>query len=149
MALARNQPECAVHLLAAALAFLEARGVVTYKADRDATEQYIAAARDRLGQARFTNVWEVGRLLPFEHALAKAAEALTLLVEAGGFPGGLTEREVAVLRLVARGLTNAQVAERLVISPRTVNTHLNRIYAKLGVSSRSAATRFAVEHGLI
>ena len=53
-----------------------------------------------------------------------------------------------MLKLVAGGLTNAQVAERLFLSPRTVNAHLNSIYYKLGVSSRSAATRFAVERGL-
>jgi DNA-binding NarL/FixJ family response regulator len=55
---------------------------------------------------------------------------------------------VEVLRLVARGLTNAQVAERLSLSPRTVDRHLNAVYTKLGVSSRSAATRFAIEQGL-
>ena len=53
-----------------------------------------------------------------------------------------------MLRLVAQGLTNEQVAEQLVISPRTVDTHLTSIYGKLGVSSRSAATRFALEHQL-
>ncbi len=53
-----------------------------------------------------------------------------------------------VLRLVAQGLTNEQIAEQLVISYRTVTTHLNSIYTKLGVLSRSAATRFAVEHQL-
>ena len=53
-----------------------------------------------------------------------------------------------MLRLVAQGLTNAQVAERLSLSPRTVDRHLNSVYTKLGVASRSAATRFAVEHGL-
>ena len=58
-------------------------------------------------------------------------------------------REVAVLRLVATGLTDAQVADRLVVSPRTVSTHLTSIYGKLGVGSRAAATRFAVEHGLV
>jgi DNA-binding NarL/FixJ family response regulator len=62
--------------------------------------------------------------------------------------GGLSPRELEVLKLVAGGLTNAQVAERLFLSPRTVNAHLNSTYHKLGVSSRSAATRFAVEHGL-
>ena len=62
---------------------------------------------------------------------------------------GLTAREVEVLRWVARGLTDAQVAEQLVISPRTVTSHLSSIYNKLGVSSRSAATRFAVEHQLV
>ncbi len=57
-------------------------------------------------------------------------------------------REVEVLGLVAAGLTNAQVAQRLFLSPRTVHRHLNSIYHKLGVSSRSAATRFAIEHDL-
>ena len=61
---------------------------------------------------------------------------------------GLTEREIEVLRAVAQGLTDAQVAERLVISPRTVHSHLNSIYSKLGISSRSAATRYAIEHDL-
>ena len=54
-----------------------------------------------------------------------------------------------VLRLVAQGLTDGQVAEQLVISPRTVSWHLTSIYNKLGVSSRSAATRYAIEHHLI
>ena len=61
---------------------------------------------------------------------------------------GLTEREIEVLRSVAQGLTDAQVAEQLVISPRTVHSHLNSIYSKLGISSRSAATRYAIEHDL-
>ncbi len=64
------------------------------------------------------------------------------------YPAGLTAREVEVLRLVAEGLSDAEVAERLYLSRRTVNTHLTAIYRKLDVSSRSAATRFAVEHGL-
>lgn len=63
-------------------------------------------------------------------------------------PAGLTDREVDVLRLIAQGLTDAEVAEQLFIARRTVNTHLTSIYTKLGVSSRAAATRFAVEHGL-
>ena len=53
-----------------------------------------------------------------------------------------------MLRLVAAGLTDAQVAERLFVSPHTVNAHLRSIYGKLGVSSRSAATRVALDHGL-
>jgi DNA-binding CsgD family transcriptional regulator/tetratricopeptide (TPR) repeat protein len=63
-------------------------------------------------------------------------------------PGGLTAREVEVLRLVVEGLTNAQVAEQLFLSPRTVNGHLTAIYTKLNVSSRAAAIRFALEHDL-
>jgi DNA-binding CsgD family transcriptional regulator len=61
---------------------------------------------------------------------------------------GLTDREIEVLRSVAQGLTDTQVAELLVISPRTVHSHLNSIYSKLGISSRSAATRYAIEHDL-
>ena len=61
---------------------------------------------------------------------------------------GLTPREIEILRLVALGLSDQAVAERLTISSRTVNAHLTSIYNKLGVKSRAAATRFAVEHGL-
>ena len=65
------------------------------------------------------------------------------------FPAGLSAREVEVLRLVASGMTSAQVAKELFISPNTVNRHLSSIYGKLGVSSRAAATRFAAEHRLV
>jgi DNA-binding NarL/FixJ family response regulator len=61
----------------------------------------------------------------------------------------LTGREVEVLRLVAQGLTTPHIAERLFISPHTVHAHLRAIYGKLAVTTRSAATRFAVEHGLV
>jgi DNA-binding NarL/FixJ family response regulator len=65
------------------------------------------------------------------------------------YSAGLTSREVEVLLLVAQGLTDAQVAEQLVISLRSVNWHLTSIYSKLGVSSRSVATRYAIEHQLV
>jgi DNA-binding NarL/FixJ family response regulator len=65
------------------------------------------------------------------------------------YPDGLTSREAEVLRLVAQGLTDAHIANRLVISPRTVNTHLTSIYGKIQVSSRSGATRYAIEHKLV
>ncbi len=61
---------------------------------------------------------------------------------------GLTIRELEVLHLVAKGLTNAQVAKALVITPRTVNAHLTTIYIKLGVTSRSGAIRYALENQL-
>ena len=63
-------------------------------------------------------------------------------------PGGLTEREIQVLRLVAAGRTNRAIAGELVISEHTVARHLNNIFAKLGVSSRAAATAYAYEHRL-
>ena len=65
------------------------------------------------------------------------------------YPAGLTAREVEVLRLVAQGMTDVQVAQHLVISPRTVNWHLTSIYSKIGVCSRSGATRYAIEQNLV
>jgi DNA-binding CsgD family transcriptional regulator len=64
-------------------------------------------------------------------------------------PGGLTGREIEVLRLVAAGKTNAEVAAELVIAEKTVARHLSNIFTKLGVGSRTAAAAFAYEHGLV
>jgi len=64
-------------------------------------------------------------------------------------PAGLTGREVDVLRLLAFGLATRQVAERLVISPKTADHHVQHIYTKIGVSTRGAAALFAVEHGIL
>src|SRR5262249_33275802 len=66
-----------------------------------------------------------------------------------GYPAGLTAREVEVLRLVAQGLSDAEVAERLVLSRRTVHAHLASIYHKLGVNTRSDATRAAAAQRLL
>jgi DNA-binding NarL/FixJ family response regulator len=78
-----------------------------------------------------------------ESATSAAASA------AEEYPAGLSAREVEVLRLVAQGMTNAQVAQELYLSPRTVHRHLNSVYNKLGTNSRAAAARFASEHGLL
>ena len=64
-------------------------------------------------------------------------------------PGGLTEREVEVLRLLARGHTNRRVGDELFISPKTVGRHVENIYAKIGVSTRAGATVYAMEHRLL
>ena len=58
----------------------------------------------------------------------------------------LTAREIEVLRLLAMGLSNKRIAERLVLSPHTVNGHIHSIFGKLALNSRSAATRYALEH---
>ena len=71
-----------------------------------------------------------------------------LLLEPGALPAGLTAREAEVLRLLASGKTDRDIAVELVISEHTVGRHLQNLYAKLGVSSRSAATAYAFEHGL-
>ena len=61
----------------------------------------------------------------------------------------LTPRQIEVLRLVARGMTNAEIADVLFLSRRTVHAHLRSIFHKLDVGHRSAATRFAIQHGLL
>ena len=65
------------------------------------------------------------------------------------YPADLSAREVEILRLLAQGLTNAQIAQELFISPRTVNAHLTSAYHKIGSHSRTEAARFASEHGLL
>ena len=62
--------------------------------------------------------------------------------------GELTTREIEVLRLLSMGLSNKQIAERLVLSPHTVSGHIQSIFGKLALNSRSAATRYALEHHL-
>jgi DNA-binding NarL/FixJ family response regulator len=64
-------------------------------------------------------------------------------------PAGLTEREVEVLRLIAGGLTNNEIASELFLSAKTVSRHLSNIFTKIGVSSRAGATAFAFEHQLV
>ena len=64
-------------------------------------------------------------------------------------PAGLTPREVDVLRLLARGMSNKEIARRLVITPKTAGNHIEHIYAKIGASTRATASLFAVRHGLL
>lgn len=94
--------------------------------------------------------WVAAQLLPF-FSLSRDAVRYIMQSEDGCvFVAIMRPNRVrfAAGGLLSAGLTNAQVAERLFISPRTVNGHLTSVYHKLGVSSRSAATRCAVEHGL-
>lgn len=84
-----------------------------------------------------------------EQAFAQSVHA-GLQTPTGGIRAfGLSPRELEVLALVAMGLSDVQVAQKLVLSPRTVSTHLQSIYGKLGVNSRAGATRFAMENGLV
>ena len=74
---------------------------------------------------------------------------LRVTVRRTTWPAGLSEREVEVLRLLARGLSNPQIGQALVVSPRTAEHHMQHIYAKIGVSTRAAAALFAMQHGLL
>jgi DNA-binding NarL/FixJ family response regulator len=124
----------------------------------------VPRARAELGEEAFTTAWAEGRGMTLEQALealrstvrAKPTLGLTTRRSITTDPrssapsalNNLTKREYDVLRLVAQGLSDAQVAEALVISPRTVNAHLRSIYRKLDITSRHAATLYALEHHL-
>src|SRR5205823_3743668 len=83
-----------------------------------------------------------------ERIAACLARSVAPLAPSATFPAGLSAREVEVLRLVAQGLSNAAIAERLFLSPRTVKAHVAHIFGKLGATNRAAATRFALDHDL-
>jgi DNA-binding NarL/FixJ family response regulator len=84
-----------------------------------------------------------------ERLAARLTTGTAPLRSGAPLPAGLSAREAEVLRLVAAGLGNAAIAERLFLSPSTVKVHVGNIFAKLGVTNRAAATRFAVDHGLV
>ncbi len=116
-------------------------------------ERSVSAAHVHLGEKAFAAAWAQGRSMTPEQALAAKGQKPTpspmkTVTSSPTYPAGLTAREVEVLRLVAGGLTDLQVAEKLVLSPRTVHTHISSIYSKVSVTSRSAATRYAIEHHL-
>lgn len=139
----------AAHMLGAAGARLNLRidldalALVGYERD-------LAALGTYLGNATCTQALDAGSTMTLEQLLtlpepSGAAPASPSIL----YPDDLTEREVEVLRLVAAGLSDTQVAEKLIISPRTVQGHLRSIYSKIHVHSRTAATRYAVEHRLV
>jgi predicted ATPase/DNA-binding CsgD family transcriptional regulator len=146
-AAATAQPEAAARLLGMADAQRDATGATRSVYWQALYERVVAATRSKLGRAAFDAAWQAGHALALDDAASVLPAAAPS--SSGDRPDGLTVREVEVLRLVAEGLTDAQVAERLVVSLRTVNAHLRAIYRKLGVRSRSAATRYAVEQGLV
>ena len=82
------------------------------------------------------------------HQIEVARQALTVAGQQGAL-AGLTAREMEVLRLVADGETTRAVSERLFISAKTADNHIQHIYTKLGVTNRAAATRWALEHEVV
>ena len=120
--------------------------------ERAEYERLVRRVRSQLGDQLFAATWDEGRTMTPQQILT-APEPVQLSKvskpSSSTYPDELTAREVEILRLVAQGMSDAQVAEKLVLSPRTVNWHLTSIYSKIQVTSRSAATRYAVEHHLI
>ena len=158
---AQGEPMRATRLWGAAEALREAMGMPLPPIENPGYKRSVAAARIQLGGQIFTAIWAEGRTMIPEEVLAAQEpvklpqpvprEPLSMLPakSSPSYPGGLTAREVEVLRLMAQGLTDAQIAEQLMLSPRTVSWHLSTIYNKIQVSSRSAATRYAIEQRMV
>jgi non-specific serine/threonine protein kinase len=145
----------AARLLGAAEALNETIGTAPYAWARDMLPGLIADARSALGEDEFAAAWKEGRASPMERVIEDALAVLPSESASEAAPReertvglGLTPRERAVLRLLPQGLTNAQIAAALFVSPRTVQTHLTNLYAKLGVTGRAEAIAVALRHGI-
>ena len=161
---AQGAPVWAVRVWGMTDALRNAVGVPISPAEHAHYKHSVTAARVHLGEKAFAGIWAEGRLMTSEQVFA-TLEHITIPDESTSivppitavmkpslkptYPDALTAREVEVLQLLAAGLTSAQIAEQLIISLLTVNTHVRSIYSKLGVTSRSAATRYAMEHKLV
>jgi non-specific serine/threonine protein kinase len=151
----REEPARAARLFGASEALLEAIGAPLHvqAQDRALYERTVESLRCRLGEEAFGVAWAEGRAMTLEqvveYALGTLASSERPASPTNAYPAGLSAREVEVLRLVAQGMTNAQIATELYISPRTVNAHLGSVYHKIGSSTRAEATRFASEYNLL
>jgi predicted ATPase/DNA-binding CsgD family transcriptional regulator len=160
-AAAAGARELAARLHGAGEAAQAASDEVVPDEDRRTHDATVATLRRRLGEARFDHLVEEGRRLTLDEAIA---EALTVPAPAATKPParpaaescspdapdhGLSPREIDVLRLVAQGLANKEIAAALGISPRTATTHVANILAKLDVDSRAAATAYALRHRIV
>jgi predicted ATPase/DNA-binding NarL/FixJ family response regulator len=150
--LAQGQTARAVRLLGAAEALAERIGFSRYAWMRDTHDGAVASARQSLGDDAFLESWQAGRALTLSETIDEAlATAYPTNAPPVATPNhaGLTPREIDVLRLVAEGLSDRQIAESLFISVRTVHHHVANILAKFGVSTRTAAATAGLNAGII
>ncbi|HET8845326.1 MAG TPA: tetratricopeptide repeat protein, partial [Ktedonobacteraceae bacterium] len=150
-----GQPESAAHLLGAAHELRETLQIPLAPVYQTPYASRLTALKASIGQEAFDKYQAEGRSLLLQQVMNSSVAGVhiseiqeELAQTSPTLPYKLTRRELDVLRLLAQGYADARIANLLFISPRTVNTHLRSIYAKLGVSSRSAATRIALERGL-
>jgi predicted ATPase/DNA-binding CsgD family transcriptional regulator len=157
-AVARPQPERAARLLGAAAMLRDKVGGISMPPIKlSEHEQAITVVCTRLGEEAFKIAWAIGRTMGLDEALmsppdqtkTKLFDRLTSAFPEPPYPGGLSRREVEVLRMVSAGMADAEVASQLVVSRRTVHSHLYGIYSKIGASSRGEAARFALDNGLL
>jgi DNA-binding CsgD family transcriptional regulator len=114
-----------------------------YQASYDAA---VVAVRDALGQQDFDNTWAEGAALSAEEAIAYAQRGRGERKRPTSGWGSLTPTELDVVRLVSEGLANNDIATRLFVSPRTVQSHLTHVYAKLRLNSRVQLVQEAARH---
>jgi ATP/maltotriose-dependent transcriptional regulator MalT len=152
----QGQAQQAVRVLASVEALCRSIDRVIWHSHRIEHTRSVTATRAELGETAFEAAWGEGLGMTMEEAIAEAqrepsVEQLAVVAPTSSPDNlaGLSAREIDVLRLIAAGLTNHQIAARLVLSTYTVQAHLRSIYSKLGVANRSAATRYALEHNLV
>jgi predicted ATPase/DNA-binding CsgD family transcriptional regulator len=130
----------------------EVQGVPRPEAHRAGYELAVATARLRVEALAFARAWTTGRALSIEQVLCPLERPVRLqqvpVVSQPVAPAGLSAREVEVLRLVAQGQTNYQIARALSLSKKTVDNHLTHILRKTTCDNRAAVTAFAIRHGL-
>ena len=144
----------AAQLWGEAEALRQSAGVPMPTLERVEYERGVAAARAHLSEAAFAAAWNLGRARVPVSGPATRPEAPGVsspgasTTSAATYPAGLTAREVQVLRLLARGLTNSQMAEELGLSEKTIAHHLTHIFNKTTSENRAAAVAFAFRHHL-
>jgi DNA-binding CsgD family transcriptional regulator len=107
----------------------------------------VAALRDAMGEKDFESAWAEGAALSTEEAIAYAQRGRRERKRPTSGWASLTPTERDVVRLVSEGLANNDIATRLFVSPRTVQTHLTHVYTKLGLTSRVQLAQEAARHG--
>jgi len=126
----------AVRLFGAAHAIRQRIGEVRFKIYDAGYEASVAALRDTMGEKDFESAWAEGAALSTEEAIAYAQRGRGQRKRPTSGWASLTPAEHDVVRLVTEGLANNDIAARLFVSPRTVQTHLTHVYTKLGLASR-------------
>jgi predicted ATPase/DNA-binding CsgD family transcriptional regulator len=148
----QGRAERAARLFGVAQALLDAANYVLPPTLSQLHQRAESAARSDLGARAFATAVHYGRTMPLPEGVAYAladygvsSGRQTLARSSAPYPG-LSHRELEIVRLVAQGFTDKQIADELHISPRTVDGHLRRIFVKVGVTSRSALTAWGIRH---
>jgi DNA-binding CsgD family transcriptional regulator len=136
----------AARLFGAAEAIRLRMGAVRFKVWDAGYEASVAALRDALGEQDFDAAWTEGAALSIEEAIAYAQRGRGQRKRPTSGWASLTPTERDVVRLVSEGLANNDIATRLFVSPRTVQTHLTHVYTKLGLTSRVQLAQEATRH---